>query len=451
MKNINKKLWVIALPLLLNMLVSQIQIIIDRAFLGQIHVEYMSAIGNVSAPLWTSISVLWALTSGATILMSQAIGAKKVDIAKQYAHNIIKYSSLASVVIFLIWFIFGKQVFTLLGVKGDVLEFCLDYITFLMPMILLVGLNSSSGAILQSNGTTKPILISGIIRSSLNVFLDWVLIFGRFGLPAMGIKGAALATSIAEIIGTSILVFLVIYNKDLPFKLSLKEVISSKFILFKKVANKGLPSAGEEFLWHLGNLGIIRILNIISITATGIYTIIFSIDIFPALIFVAIGQGVLTLTGQSTGAEDIEGAKKIGLVGLINSWLISVGFMLLFILIPKVILGVFTSEQDIINQAVLYLIIASINFFPRSANILLGSGIRGYGDTKWMMKTQIMGTVQIIIYALLFVIVMDLGIVGVFMATLLDETVRAIINYTRYKKGPLKIIESETEEVIQRA
>lgn len=446
MKNINKKLWVIALPLLLNMLVSQIQIIIDRAFLGQIHVEYMSAIGNVSAPLWTSISVLWALTSGATILMSQAIGAKKIDIAKQYAHNIIKYSSLASGIIFLLWLIFGKQVFTLLGVKGDVLEFCLDYITFLMPMILLVGLNASSGAILQSNGTTKPILISGIVRSSLNVFLDWVLIFGQFGLPAMGIKGAALATSIAEIIGTSLLVLLVITNRDLPFKLTLKGVFKSKLTLFKKVADKGLPSAGEEFLWHLGNLGIIRILNIISITATGVYTIIFSIDIFPALIFVAIGQGVLTLTGQSTGADDIDGAKKIGLVGLINSWLISVGFMLMFVLFPRFILGVFTSDVNIIDQAVLYLIIASINFFPRSANILLGSGIRGYGDTKWMMKTQIMGTIQIIIYALLFVIVLDLGITGVFMATLLDETVRAVINYTRYRKGPLKGVTAKNLE-----
>lgn len=451
MKNINKKLWVIALPLLLNMLVSQIQLIIDRAFLGQIHVEYMSAIGNVSAPLWTSISVLWALTSGATILMSQAIGAKKIDVAEQYAHSIIKYSSLASGIIFLLWFIFGKQVFTLLGVKGDVLEFCLDYITFLMPMILLVGLNASSGAILQSNGTTKPILISGIIRSSLNIILDYILIFGKFGMPAMGIKGAALATSIAEVVGTSILVILVVTNKNLPFKLSFERIISSEFNLFKKIANKGLPSAGEEFLWHFGHLGIIRILNMISITATGIYTIIFSIDIFPALVFVAIGQGVLTLTGQSTGAEDINSAKKIGLVGLVNSWLISVGFLLLFILIPKIILGVFTSEQSIIDQAVLYLIIASINFFPRSANILLGSGIRGYGDTKWMMKTQIMGTVQIIIYALLFVMVLDLGITGIFMATLLDETVRAVINYTRYRKGPLTEVIIEAEEEIIRA
>ncbi len=446
MKSINKNLWKIALPLLLNMLVSQIQIIIDRAFLGQINVEYMSALGNVSAPLWTTISVLWAITSGATILMSQAIGANDIKKAQNLAHSVLKYSSLAAVVVFIFWLILGRQIFILLGVKGEILRLCIEYVSFLMPMILVMGVNSAGSAILQSNGTTKPILISGIIRSLLNVILDWGLIFGNLGLPEMGIKGAALATSIAEVTGTIILLLLIMKSNKLPFKLSFKEVLSSKLDIYKKIAKKGIPSAAEEFLWHLGNMGIIRILNGISVTATGIFTIIFSIDLFPALIFVAIGQGVMTLTGQKTGAKDKTGAAKVGLIGLLNSWIISVFFLTLFLLIPKVILGIFTSDIAIINQSVIYLVVASLNFFPRSANILLGSGIRGYGDTKWMMKTQIMGTIEVITFSLIFVYVLNLGILGVFLATFLDETIRSLVNYTRYRKGPDKELNKKEDE-----
>lgn len=436
MKQINRSLWKIALPLLLNMLVSQVQIIIDRAFLGHIRVEYMSALGNVSAPLWTSIAVLWALASGATILMSQAIGAGKLNKAEDLAHNTMKYSTLAAGIIFLFWFTLGRQVFLLMGVEGQVLQFCMDYMRYLMPMVLFMGLSAAGSSILQSNGTTKPILISGIVRSGLNVLLDWILIFGRFGFPEMGIKGAALATSIAEITGTIILITLVLRSDKLPFRLTFNKILKSEFNLYKKIARKGIPTATEELLWNLGNLGIIRILNSISAAATGIYTMIFSIDIFPAMIFVSIGQGVMTLTGQKTGANDTESARKVGLVGLINSWLISVFFLVLFLLIPRLVLGIFTSDREIISQSVIFLVIASFNFFPRSANLLLGAGIRGYGDTKWMLKTQVLGTIEVLTLSLLFVYVLKMGILGVFLATFLDETIRAFINYLRYRKGP---------------
>lgn len=436
MKNLQKPLWIIALPLLLNMLVSQIQMIIDRAFLGQIQVEYMSALGNVSAPLWTTISVLFALTTGATVLMSQALGAGKKDEAGILAHCTLKYNSAVALVIFLFWLLLSRQVFTLMGVTGDVLSYCLEYIRYIIPVVLITGVNAASASILQSNGYTRPILVSGIVRSALNVLLDWLLIFGNLGFPEMGIKGAALATSIAELTGTLMLLYMVITTRKLAFRLSLKKVISARISTYRKIAGKGLPSATEELLWNLGNLGIIRILNSVGPLATGIYTIIFSVDVIPALIFIAIGQGVMTLSGQKTGAGDAQGARKVGILGLFNAWGIAVLFLLAFLFVPQLILRIFTSDKTIISSSIILLFIAGFNFFPRSANIVLGSGIRGFGDTKWMMKTQIFGTVFVVALSLLFVIVLNLGIAGVFLAVISDETVRAVINYVRYRKGP---------------
>ncbi|MDA3850839.1 MAG: MATE family efflux transporter [Spirochaetaceae bacterium] len=431
-----RTLWGIALPLMLNMLVSQIQLMIDRSFLGQIQVEYMSALGNVTAPLWTTMGLIFSLATGATVLMSQGIGAKNLEEVEEMAHSSLKFTTLFSLLIFFLWLFGARFIFTLMGVKEPVLGFCLDYIYFLLPMILGTGIFSGCTSIMQSVGYTRPILIAGVVRSLLNLILDWLLIFGNWGFPEMGIRGAALATSIAEFIGLVLLLFILIRSSEIPFQIRFSKVIQGKIGPFIKAAKKGLPAAGEEFLWNLGNLGLIRLLNVISIIAAGIHTIVFSVDILPALMFVSLGQGVMTLTGHAIGEKKIDDILKPGHQGLLHSSVISVLVLLCFLFIPRLILGIFTADEDIINQAVPLLVIAGINFFPRSVNIVTGFAIRGYGDTQWMMYTQILGTIQVLALSATFIFVLDWGIKGVFIAVLLDETIRAIINYIRFRKGP---------------
>lgn len=431
-----QKLWDIALPLLLNMLVSQIQLVIDRSFLGQIQVEYMSALGNVSAPLWTTISVIFALSSGGTILISLAIGAKKMERAGEMAHAALKFNTIFSWFIFAFWLFLSRWVFRMMGVVEPILGFCQAYVRLLLPIILVTGVLAGCSSVLQSVGFTRPILISGIVRSGLNILLDWLLIFGKLGFPEMGLRGAALATTIAEFTGLFVLIFLMARTDRIPYKINFKKILLAPLAPFFKMAGKGLPAAGEELLWNAGNLGIIRLLNSISMIAAGVHTIIFSIDVIPALIFIAIGQGVMTLTGHHTGAGEKEDALKPGLQGLRDSLFIAVSVFLLFLLIPRSILGIFTSDQDIIDSSVKLLIIAGINFFPRSVNIIIGHAIRGFGDTQWMLKTQILGTIQVLALSAVFIFIFQWGILGVFIAVLIDETLRAFLNGFRFRKGP---------------
>lgn len=83
-------------------------------------------------------------------------------------------------------------------------------------------------------------------------------------------------------------------------------------------------------------------------------------------------------------------------------------------------------------MSVLFVILVAVNFFGKSTNIIMGSGIRGYGDTKWMLITQILGTIQVVAVSALFVFVFKFGILGVFIAVLYDEALRAIINSVKF-------------------
>lgn len=106
--------------------------------------------------------------------------------------------------------------------------------------------------------------------------------------------------------------------------------------------------------------------------------------------------------------------------------------IILGITIPEQIIALFTNDSSIITTSSIYLLIIGINLFSKSANIIIGNGIRGSGNTKWMLYTQIFGTISIVGVAAFFVYVCKFGITGVFLAVLVDEAVRALINFWKY-------------------
>ena len=324
----------------------------------------------------------------------------------------VKYNNIIPILLFFFWTFCAEFVFRLMGVSDGLMPMCLDYSRYYAPVFLITGLGGAFSVILQTSNYTKPLVIYGIIRSGVNIFLDWIMIFGRFGLPAMGIKGAAIATTIAEYSGLIFAVIFVVSSKKLNTKPSMKWVVKAHI--------------------NLGNLLLIRILNAINEMAAGIYSIIFSVEVLAVVIIGAIGNGTMTLTGEAKGNNDLSKYKGVcvcayGLCIVVG--IITLGVCLAF---PQQIISLFTNDKSIIASCGIYLIFISINLFAKSANIVVGNAIRGSGNTIWMLITQLFGTVWVVSVALLFVFVLKLGIAGVFLAVIVDEIVRSFINLGKY-------------------
>jgi len=142
----------------------------------------------------------------------------------------------------------------------------------------------------------------------------------------------------------------------------------------------------------------------------------------------------MTVSGEATGAKDLPMFRKV--VGTSMLWAcigsaIALTFTTIF---PKPTLSLFTTDQTIIDSSVFLLFLVMFNLFGKSGNIIIGNGIRGYGDTRWMLITQICGTFAVVGIAALFVFVFHWGILGVFLAVIFDEAIRAIINSVRFLK-----------------
>ena len=424
------KLVKIFVPIMLSNLIAQIQMFIDRIFLGRMDILYMSAVGNATAPMWTTMSFVFSLSMGASILISQSVGEKDIEKAKDYAASMIKLHNFIPVLLFFFWTFGSPFVFRLMGVSENVMKPCVTYTRLYAPVYLIIGL-----WVFQTSNYTKPLVAYGIIRSVLNIILDYLLIFGKFGFPRMEIAGAALGTTIAEYVGAIYLFYVTISKKDKFFTSpGLKRILSAKVKPYLKSIKLGVPTACEDLLWNVGNLCIIRILNTIDERAAGIYSMVFTVEILFVVIIGAIGSGTLTLTGEATGAKDLKLYRSVVKTSVKWSFLVA-AFALIFVSIfPRLTLSLFTTDKEVIEMSVIYIILVATNLFGKSGNIIIGNGIRGYGDTKWMFFTQALGTAGVIGLACLCVFVFKLGMLGVFIAVLCDEAVRALVNFVRFMR-----------------
>lgn len=427
------KLIKIFVPIMLSNLISQIQMFIDRIFLGRMNILYMSAVGNATAPVWTTMSFIFSLSMGASILISQSVGEKDIEKSKDFAASLIKFHNIIPVLMFLFWTFCSPLVFRLMGVSENVMGLCVKYTRIYAPVFLILGLGASYSVVFQTSNYTKPLVAYGAIRSVLNIILDYLLIFGNFGFPRMEIAGAALGTTIAEYVGALYMMYVVIAKKDKFFTSpGLKRILHAKFTPYIKSVKLGLPTACEDLLWNAGNLCIIRILNTINETAAGIYSMVFTVEIIFVVVIGAIGNGTLTLTGEATGAKDHKLYRNVVKTSIFWSFLVAAAALIFVSIFPRPTLSLFTTDKEVIESSVIFIILVAANLFGKSGNIIFGSGIRGYGDTKWMLFTQIMGTFTVVGLAALCVFVFKLGMLGVFVAVLIDEASRAFINFARF-------------------
>lgn len=427
-----KQVTAIGFPIMVQGIVFQTQALINRAFLGNLKTEYLSIIGNTMFPFYTVLQIIIAISTGTTIYIARNTGAKRPELVKEYSEASLKYNTLLCTALFLFWFFFSGAVFSAMGVDRAFMGYCNRYVQITAVYLVFFGMDISIQSILQGTGNTRPIMYSGIGKVVLNIFLDWALIFGNLGLPALGLMGSALATAIANIFSAVVMVSYLLLAKKLPFRISFSGIFRGAWARYKDIAGIGLPTAFETLAWYAGNLVVIRILNSLSSIAAGIYTLIYEIDVLIYLIQLGISRAALTLVGHKTGEGNIKEAKNILTSCIQYGLILAVLSCTPFVLFPGKILGIFSGDRTLIGLSTVPFILNAVSFFPKSLNVVSGGGIRGLGDTRWMLFTQVLGTGLVISSACAAVFILKLDITGVYIAFVLDECIRAVLNLAHF-------------------
>lgn len=429
-----KKLWVISFPMIVQGIVLQLQSLTDKAFLGKINSTFISALGASQFPLYASMDTLFALSTGLTIIVSRMYGAGKKEEINKYVLSNAVFASILSTIIFIIWYLFTADVLGIFKVDSILLEYCVPYIKICSFYFLMIGIDSSLGSYYQGIGNTKPIMICGITKVVANIIISYILIFGHLGFAAMGIKGAAIGTLLANAIASiAFSIYHFIINKKKCF-LSIRSIYQIKFLYFREILSIGVPTALEYFLWNASNLVLMALLNGISYHATAIYTLTFGVEVIVFMVFDGNGKAALSLIGQGIGAKNKKTADGYIVSCILVNIVLVAFFLIIVILRGEWILGIFTNDKELISSTSPFLIFTGVIMLSKSMNIVAGNGIRANKDTKWMLKTQIIGSVCTVVLSFFLVKHVGIGVLGIYITLFVDETLRAIINFYYYLK-----------------
>lgn len=423
----------IALPMIIQGLVFQLQSLTDKAFLGNINTIYISAIGAAQFPLNTTLDSLVAVSTGLIIIVSQIMGAKQNEKIKEYIRSAIFYNSILSGLLFIVWFVFPQNVLALLNVDQDILPYSVQYVRVCSFYFLLLGIDASLQAMLQGMGNTKPIMYAGILKVVLNIVISWVLIFGHFGFPRMEVLGAAIGTVAANSISAAMIIGYSVMIKRKEYGITRGENTWFRMAPYKEIIKLGLPTGLEYLMWNASNLVLIRLLNGISYMAMAVYTLTFGIEIVIYAIFDGMARSTMTLMGQQIGAQNGEKANQYLKACLVLDGIVISAAILIFMIMNKPILHIFSKDSAIINEAAPFLIATAFIMLPKSLNVVIGNGIRAYSDTKWMLYSQMIGSLYVITCSFFLVSVLKLGIVAIYITLFSDEAIRAALNYHHFR------------------
>ncbi|ADU31221.1 MATE family efflux transporter [Evansella cellulosilytica] len=420
--------WPIFVEILLHMLMGNV----DTIMLSQYNDNAVASVG-VSNQIMSVIIVMFGfVAAGTTILIAQNIGAKKKEKASQISVVSIAANLLFGILLSLSLLLFGKPVLLAMNIPEELIADSLIYLQIVGGTLFIQSVIMTLGAVVKSYGFTKDAMYVTLGMNILNVIGNYVLIFGAFGAPELGVTGVAISTAISRAIGLVIL-FICLYkrvNGYLPWNYLFEKFPKEEIQQLLKI---GIPSAGEQLAYNLSQMVItafIATMGTVELT-TRVYA--FNIIMFAMLFSIAIGQGTQILIGYLVGEKQINKAYERCLKSLWIGVAISTFFMITLSLFRETLLSLFTSNPEIIQIGSLLLLISIILEPGRAFNLIVINALRAAGDVRYPAYIGIIcmwGVSVTVSYTA--GIMFGLGLIGVWIAMILDEWIRGILMLRRW-------------------
>jgi MATE family multidrug resistance protein len=437
-KNSIKDVLKLAIPAVGEMILYMTIWVLDTIMVGQYGGKLsVSTVGISSEIIYTFINIFISvgISIGIASIVARKVGAKKYDSASEYATIGFSIGMLISLIIFLCIFILPDKILTLAGAEEDVINLGIIYMKIASIGMLFNMLMNMLNGVLRGYGNTKTPLIASIIINIINLFLDYSLIFGHFNFPELGVKGAAIATSIAQFSG---FLFIAFYTyKTSKIKINFLYLKNIKKHKLKEILKLSIPSSMQQgsldFSRLLSTFIIMRI-GTVAFAANQITTTIESLSFMPAWGF---SVAATTLVGHKIGEKNIKKAKEYAYTCATLGCLLMLLCSILFLSAPKFLISLFikSSEKEVINLGIICLMIAALEQVPMGISMILGGALKGYGDTKTPFVISLISSwlirLPLIFY---FISILKLSVIYVWWITSIQWIFEGLTIFLLFKK-----------------
>ena len=431
--NVGKKnLISLIIPIFFELLLVTIVGNIDTIMLGYYSDEAVGAIGGITQLLNIQNVIFSFINMATAILTAQFLGAKDYKRVKQVISVSLVLNVLLGLILGGIYLFFWESLLQKINLPGELIGIGKYYFQMVGGLCILQGIILSCGAILKSHGRPTETLIINVGVNILNIIGNAFFIFGWLGMPVLGPTGVGISTVISRGIGCVAAFYMMCKYCNFTFKK--KYIKPFPFKIVKNILSIGFPTAGEHLAWNVGQLMIVAMVNTMGTTIIASRTYLMLISSFTMTLSIALGQGTAIQVGHLVGAGEIKEVYHKCLKSLKIAFIfafVTTSFVFLF---RKPIMSIFTTNPDILK--------ASLKIFPlmillemgRVFNIVIINSLHAAGDIKFPMFMGITCVFAVaVLFSYLFGISLGWGLAGIWLANAMDEWIRGLAMYFRWK------------------
>ncbi len=438
--NINKAIFLLAIPMIVEMSMESIFAVVDIFFVSKLNnSNAVAAVGYTESVLSILYSLAMGLGMGATAIVARRVGEHDNEGASKAAVQAIYLGLGISFTISMIGIFYYKEILLLMGASQAVISSSSSYAFWMFAGNYTVTFLFLINAIFRGAGNAAIAMKALLLANVLNMILDPIFIFGLGPIPAMGVEGAAIATNIGRGIGVLFQVYFLLKGLSI-IKIRWNNLGIESKIIFNVIKVSG----GSILQFIIGSASWIFLMKLMSSfgdNAVAGYTIAIRVFIFTLLPSWGLANAGATLVGQNLGAKQPERAEtSVWRAAYFNAFFMAF-IMILFLTISPTIIGIFTQQTEVLFYGVQALRYVSLGYIFYGYGMVVAQGLNGAGDTYTPTILNVLGFwVFQIPFAYFVAIQLAWGPKGVFIAIALAESLMAIAGIIIFRRGRWKTI-----------
>ncbi|MFH5184331.1 MATE family efflux transporter [Paenibacillus sp. TAB 01] len=333
-------LFAITWPLFIESSLQMFMRTSDTFMVSHVSDGAVAAVGVSNQLIIFTFLLLQVISAGSAIVISQYLGAGRTEEVRRFAAGAISLNFVFGLLISITMIGFSRPLLSLFGLEPDLLAQAEVFLSIVGGALFIQAINLTISAITQVHGFTRYTMMVSIGMNLLNLFGNYLFIFGPFGFPKLGVPGVAISAVCSQALG--LIVYSLILRKVVRLRLSLSNFIQSKVEDLKKILSIGIPTAGNQLVYSISQLATTYFITSLGaeMLSTRIYTQ--NIMYFIMVLAISLGRGTQIIIGRLVGAGEKEQAYRQLFRSLGLSLLLSMLCVTLIVLFREALLGLFT-------------------------------------------------------------------------------------------------------------
>jgi putative MATE family efflux protein len=408
---------------------------VDTIMVGALGSYAIAAVGLTTQPKFLGLALFLSMNVAVSAIVARRKGENDRESANRVVRMVLLITVLLTAVISAAFVAFASPIVAMVGSQPDTHEYAVDYLRIIMGGQIFSTVSLVLNAAQRGAGNTRIAMVTNLISNIVNVLFNYLLIGGNFGFPALGVRGAALATVIGTICACVLSICSVLHRNGFVYLGAVKGWLADKLSV-RSLLSVGSSAFVEQVCLRIGFLLFSMTVAHLGTTELAAHQIGMNMMHMSFTFGDGLSVASVTLIGQSLGRKRPDMAKIYGSVaqkiGLICAFVVAV----FYFFFGKSLFLLFSNEQVILDYGATIMRVLSVMLFFQILQVVQFGCLRGAGDTRFTAMVSLISVTCIrpgISWLLCYPL--GLGLVGAWLGTFCDQCVRFLMSFVRFRKG----------------